>query len=87
MVSTNHTLTPNDWLVGITVDANGNTTAPAKIVDDYDFKKRLISSLGGGQQMSLVYDDGNRLRKSVNGRTTLCVVCDGPSLRPPARKP
>ena len=69
----------NDRLTIDTYDANGNTTvgrivpnAP-QVVDRYDFENRLVNRNNG--EVQIVYDgDGNRVRKTVNGVTTLYLV-------------
>jgi len=69
----------NDRLTTDTYDANGNTTvgrltpSAPQVVDRYDFENRLVNRNNGAVQS--VYDgDGNRVRKTVNGVTTLYLV-------------
>jgi RHS repeat-associated protein len=69
----------NDRLTTDTYDANGNTTIgrivpnTPPVVDRYDFENRLVNRNDGAAQ--IVYDgDGNRVRKTVNGLTTLYLV-------------
>ncbi len=69
----------NDRLTTDTYDANGNTTVgrivpnTPQAVDRYDFENRLVNR--NSSQVQIVYDgDGNRVRKTVNGVTTLYLV-------------
>jgi len=76
--------TPSTWF-----DANGNTLKPDLngdgVVDateeaytyTYDFENRLVSAVGGGKTIAMVYDgDGNRVKKTVNGVDTHYLVDD-----------
>jgi RHS repeat-associated protein len=71
----------NDRLLTDAYDANGNTVsgqlrvgAPT-VSDAYDFEDRLINRNNG--QVVVEYDgDGNRVRKTVGGVTTLYLVDD-----------
>jgi RHS repeat-associated protein len=65
----------NDRLNTDFYDANGNTIGSTLGTDAYDFEDRLISRNNG--QVVIVYDgDGNRVRKTVAGVTTLFLVDD-----------
>lgn len=81
----------NDQLAGPTYDDNGNTTGawlpdpftglPRPVADQYDFEDRLKARTGTlnsqPSTLNIIYDgDGNRVRKTVNGVTTLYLVDD-----------
>jgi len=75
VATTTQTFDPNDRLTSDAYDANGNTTSSSGNTDAYDFEDRLISRNNGAVQ--IVYDgDGNRVRETVNGVTTLYLVDD-----------
>jgi RHS repeat-associated protein len=73
--STASTFDANDRLATDSYDANGNTVGSSLGTDTYDFEDRLISRNNG--QVVVVYDgDGNRVRKTVAGVTTLFLIDD-----------
>ncbi|HKM90109.1 MAG TPA: RHS repeat-associated core domain-containing protein, partial [Candidatus Acidoferrales bacterium] len=61
------------FTAGDTYDNNGNTVSSGGTVNVYDFENHLIQKDG----VSMVYDgDGNRVKKTVAGVTTLFLVDD-----------
>jgi RHS repeat-associated protein len=65
----------NDRLTSDAYDNNGNTIDSGGNIDRYDFEDRLIDRNNG--QITILYDgDGNRVRKTVGGVTTLYLVDD-----------
>jgi len=62
------------FTAGDTYDANGNTVSSGGTVNVYDFENHLIQKDAG---ITIVYDgDGNRVKKTVAGVTTLYLVDD-----------
>lgn len=73
--TTANTFDGNDRLNTDSYDANGNTVTSTLGADAYDFEDRLIDRNNG--QIVIIYDgDGNRVRKTVAGVTTLFLVDD-----------
>jgi len=67
----------DDEISSETYDANGNVNAAGGYVMTYDAENHLISKIGNGKVITMVYDAfGNRVSKTVNGVTTKYLVED-----------
>jgi RHS repeat-associated protein len=68
---------PDDRLSTETYDNNGNTLISGASTFVYDFENHLKSMTAGSVSVALQYDgDGNRVAKTVGGRTTRYLVDD-----------
>ena len=67
----------DDEISSESYDANGNVIAAGGYVMTYDAENHLISKIGNGTVVTMVYDAfGNRVSKTVNGVTTKYLVED-----------
>ena len=76
LTNQNFAFTVNDWLVGDTYDANGNTIGSGGNTYQYDVEDRLISAVVNGVSVECGYNgDGVRVKKTV-GTTNIYYLVD-----------
>ena len=71
------TYNADDQISSETYDADGNVIGANGYVMTYDSQNHMISKIGNGTSVTMVYDAfGNRVAKTVNGVTTKYLVED-----------